>query len=115
MSVYGTDTNNTQNQVLGNFLPLSYPNYIDYKNQNDVFTDLAVFAFIPNTVSGAEAGQKPSRVNVQMASGNYFSTLGVKAALGRTFLPEDDKDPEAAPWQFWITSSGSADSAVTRR
>src|SRR5713226_4016541 len=45
MYVYGTDTSNAQNSLLGAFMPVSYPNYVDYKNQNDVFTDLAVYNF----------------------------------------------------------------------
>ena len=32
-----------------------------------------------------------------LASGNYFELLGVKAALGRTFTPEDDRTPGAHP------------------
>jgi len=32
-----------------------------------------------------------------LASGNYFEMLGVKAALGRTFTPEDDRTPGAHP------------------
>ena len=90
MYVYGTDSSNTQNQVLGAYLPVSYPNYVDYKNSNDVFEDLAVYAF-PNPVS-LGGGDKPEPVNVQVVSGNYFSVLGVKAAMGRVFLPEEDRD-----------------------
>src|SRR5437016_1209729 len=90
MYVYGTDASNTQS-LFGAFLPVSYPNYIDYKNQNDVFSALAVYSF-PNAVSAAAAGEKPAPVNVQLVSGNYFSVLGVKAASGRTFLPEEDVD-----------------------
>jgi len=110
MTVYGTDTSNTQNLVLGAFMPLSYPNYVDYKNQNDVFTDLAVYTF-PYGVSLAGA-EKPTAVNVQIVSGNYFSLLGVKAALGRTFLPEEDKVAGASAvavldYKFWQRQFGS--------
>jgi predicted permease len=90
MYVHGTDTNNTGNALLGTFLPVSYPNYVDYREQNDVFEDLAGYTF-PNPVS-LGGGDKPTPVNVQVVSGNYFSLLGVKAAMGRAFLPEDDKD-----------------------
>src|SRR5262245_19201984 len=89
MFVYGTDANNASNAVLGQFMPLSYPNYVDYKTQNSVFSALAVYSF-PNQVSLGSGG-KPEPANVQLVSGNYFSALGVKAALGRTFLPDEDK------------------------
>ena len=34
---------------------------------------------------------EPEQVFGAIVSGNYFAVLGVKAALGRTFLPEEDK------------------------
>jgi putative ABC transport system permease protein len=109
MFVYGTDTN-TRSAVLGNFMPLSYPNYADYKAQNDVFTGAGVYSF-PNTANLA-GGEKPASVNVQLVSGNYFSLLGVKAALGRTFLPEEDRTAGAAAvavldYKFWQRRYGS--------
>src|SRR5215472_2442704 len=61
MFVYGTDANNTSNGVLGQFMPLSYPNYVDYKTQNGVFSELAVDSF-PNRVS-LGGGGKPEPAN----------------------------------------------------
>src|SRR5437016_9302838 len=52
MYVYGTDSSNAQNAVLGKYMPVSYPNYVDYKTQNDVFAELGVYGF-PNAVSMA--------------------------------------------------------------
>src|SRR5258708_5690515 len=40
-------------------------------------------------------GGKPERVRGGIVSGNYFSDLGVKALIGRTFLPEEDRTPNA--------------------
>src|SRR5271165_5859561 len=47
-----------------------------------------------------------------MVSGNYFSVLGVQAALGRTFLPEEDGAPNAHPvvvlsHSFWTNQFGA--------
>jgi predicted permease len=72
----------------------SYPNYVDVRDRNDVFTDLAAFTF---------AGMSLSRngnneiIYGYLASGNYFELLGVNAALGRTFTPKDDRTPNADP------------------
>jgi predicted permease len=104
MFVYGTDTN-SQSSVLGTFMPVSYPNYLDYKNQNDVFTDLAIYDF-PNVVNGSVAGEKPAPLNVQLVSPNYFSTLGLHALYGRTFLPDEGKDEGSSSvavldYKFW--------------
>src|SRR5262245_51952570 len=108
--VYGTDSSNTQNAVLGTFHPLSYPNYLDYRAQNDVFVDLAAYSF-PQGVS-LGGGEKPAPVNVQVVSGNYFSLVGVRAAFGRTFRPEEDQETGASAvavlnHKFWQRQFGS--------
>jgi hypothetical protein len=38
-----------------------------------------------------EVGGQGGTANGQVVSGEYFSTLGVKAMLGRTISPQDDK------------------------
>ena len=48
----------------------------------------------------------------EIVSGNYFSVLGVKAILGRTFLPEEDGAPNAHPvvvlsHAFWTNQFGA--------
>ena len=48
-------------------------------------------------------------VQAQAVSGNYFSVLGVNAAIGRTFLPDEDEEPGAHPVivlsdRFWRRS-----------
>lgn len=42
-------------------------------------------------------GEKPERVWGAIVSGNYFDVLGVKALIGRTFLPEEDRTPNTHP------------------
>jgi predicted permease len=39
----------------------------------------------------------PEPVHQKFVSGNYFTMLGVRAALGRTVLPSDDRLPVGAP------------------
>ncbi len=39
----------------------------------------------------------PERGPGAVVSGNYFDVLGVKALIGRTFLPEEDRTPNAHP------------------
>ena len=56
---------------------------------------------------------------MQFASGNYFRTLGVRAAIGRTIEPNDDGPQTWAPvamigHRFWQRVFG-ADPAVTSR
>ena len=37
---------------------------------------------------------EPERVSGELISASYFSLLGVRAAHGRTFLPEEDHAPD---------------------
>jgi predicted permease len=39
----------------------------------------------------------PEPVAIMWVSGNYFSTLGIAAAIGRTLLPSDDPSPPGEP------------------
>ena len=53
----------------------------------------------------------------QLVSGNYFSMLGVGAALGRTLVPSDATDPGAAPvavlgYDAWRSRFGGDSSIV---
>ncbi len=66
---------------------ISYLNYKDYRDQNDVFTGLA--AFFVNGVTLTGRGD-PQQETAAIVSANYFDVLGVKPLLGRTFSKEDD-------------------------
>src|SRR6185295_236530 len=64
-------------------------NFSDWKEQNQVFTDMAVFfdrSF--NLTSDGE----PEEVPVQFGTTNLFSVLGTNALLGRTFVADDGSD-----------------------
>lgn len=68
-----------------------YPDYLDYRDQSGVFEGLiAHFPLVPVSLS---AGGAPERIWGQLATANYFSLLGIKPALGRGFLPEEDRIP----------------------
>lgn len=74
----------------------SAPDYIDWKEQNSVFQDIA--AFNANSDLGlnlSEAGH-PERISATSVTGNLFSVLGVTPALGRSFVPDEER-PGSAP------------------
>jgi predicted permease len=77
-----------------NYNRFSYPNYVDVRDRNRVFEGLAAYYFAPFNLSGAS---QTERVFGKVVSGNYFSVLGVEMALGRGFLPEEDRVPNANP------------------
>jgi putative ABC transport system permease protein len=80
----------------------SYPNYVDLRDQNRSFSGLVVRQQHSSAVSdsaerqGSSAGQAEASWG-EAVSGNYFDVLGVKAALGRTFLQEEDRTQGTHP------------------
>jgi predicted permease len=70
--------------------PVSVLNFQDFRAQNDVFTGMA--AFVPWGVTFSGRG-RAEPFTAQLVSANYFSLLGVNAAIGRTFLPDEDTKP----------------------
>src|SRR5687767_762286 len=67
---------------------LSYPNYLEFRDRNEVLSGLLLYRFIPLSLSRSGANE---RIWGYEVTGNYFDVLGVKAIHGRTFLPEEDK------------------------
>lgn len=67
---------------------VSYPNYRDFERANRVFTALAAEANLAYLVGD---GASSEQVVGAQVSANYFSTLGVRPALGRAFAPEEDR------------------------
>ncbi len=67
---------------------VSPANFLDWKEQNQVFEDMA--ATMRATVNLTGSGE-PERLRGHRVSASFFPMLGVQAALGRTFLPEEDQ------------------------
>jgi predicted permease len=92
----------------------SYPMYEAILARTNVFSSVLAMA-------GAGqldlSGNGPaSLVGGELVSGNYFDTLGVSSALGRTLAPSDDQ-PGATPvivlsYAYWQRAFGSAPDAV---
>jgi predicted permease len=72
----------------------SYPDFLDLRDRNTSFGGMTAFAFAPASLTG---DGKPERIWATIVTANYFDVLGVKPALGRGFLPEEDKSPSGAP------------------
>jgi len=70
---------------------VSLPNYEDYRDRNTVFEGLV--SMVGASVSMIVGEGEPQSVSARVVTGNYFDVLGVPAALGRTFRPEEDQAP----------------------
>ena len=74
--------------------PVSYPNFRDWRAQNEVFEDIA--AYCPTVITYTTA-ERAERIAGEMVSDNYFSLLGVTPVSGRAFLPEENGAPGSGP------------------
>jgi putative ABC transport system permease protein len=96
--------------------PVSVPGFRDYSARTDLFTSAAVENGIAMNLTG---GAEPERVNVSKVSGQYFSTLGIPAAVGRTLQPDEaeaGKDHVVVlTWGYWQSHFGGDKSAVGRK
>ena len=73
----------------------SYPDYLDMRDRNHSFDDLAAFN-IPQV--GLDTGEGPSAAWGVEASGNYFDALRIKPYLGRFFHASDEHGANSAPY-----------------
>src|SRR5690242_3174037 len=95
---------------------ISYPMYKDFHDNNQVFSGM--FCRFP-TATSLGYGNHTERVDAELVSGTYFAVLGVSAAMGRTFTPDDDRIPGGHPivvlsYSFWQSRFASDRSIVGR-
>jgi len=109
----GSDTGHSSSYGGDQFNYFSYPMYRDLRDQNSVFSGM--LAMFPAQV-GIQWHNTPGLANSELVSGNYFSLLGVKPALGRLFIPEDSATRGASPYvvlsyRYWVQHF-AADSSI---
>lgn len=95
---------------------ISYPMFQALQSRATVFSSVAAFAGpVQLALSGNGA---PSTVQAVLATGDYFNTLEVSAALGRTITPLDDtvaSSPVAVlAYGYWKSAFGGSPSVIGR-
>jgi predicted permease len=97
---------------------ISYLEYLDLRDRSKSFNGLVAFQ---ETTLGFSSGANvlPRRKDGQLITGNYFDVLGVAPALGRAFLPEEDKVPGRdavviLSHSFWERDFGSDPAVIGR-
>ena len=100
-------------------LSSSYRDYVDIRDRSRSFQGLAAFSYV-----GAGFTAKPGAPTAlkmgMLSSGNLFRTMGVQPAIGRDFLPDEDKVPGRDAvvilgHGFWEQQFGGDPSVVGRR
>jgi predicted permease len=113
-SSYGDCERGNEKNPYGCSLP--YPFFELIRSAKDVFSGATAFAGPAHLIL---SGNGLARMTGgEVVSGDYFSTLGVKAAVGRTLGPDDDT-PSAPPavvlsYDFWQTAFGADPAAIGR-
>jgi len=94
----------------------SYPMYQQFLADNGTMSDL--FAFAPNGRANVVVDGQAEVASIYLTTGNYYQALGVRARLGRTLVPDDDRAdaPPAAviSSKYWNSRFGSDPAAVGR-
>jgi putative ABC transport system permease protein len=87
---------------------VSAANYLDWKSQNQVFENMAIYTYHGFTLTG---GEKPEQVDASAVSSSFFETLGVQPMLGRVFSPQEDEPGRSnvvvLSHRFWQEHFGS--------
>jgi predicted permease len=95
---------------------VSYPDFEDIQRQADGWVDLFAYRF---GVDGLNAGDRADHILTNYVTGDYFTALGIKPALGRLILPAEGKVPGADPvivlgYSCWKTRFGGDPSVIGR-
>ncbi|PYV45968.1 MAG: hypothetical protein DMG06_00335 [Acidobacteria bacterium] len=67
---------------------VSGPDFLDWREQNEVFEQIAAYDSGEINLTG---GDEPERIRCGRVSARFFSLLGVRPAMGRAFLDEEDR------------------------
>src|SRR5271165_2261127 len=86
----------------------SYPMYRDLRDRCTAFSGLIGVA---SAQAGVTWNNRSELVPAEIVSGNYFSVLGVRPAVGRVLAPDDDTVKDGNPvavlsYSYWTASLG---------
>jgi putative ABC transport system permease protein len=94
---------------------ISTLNFLDWQHDNTVFDFMAGQAGGSVTLTG---GTEPVQLRGARVSAHYFEIFGVRAALGRTFLPGEDEDGKqrvvVLSHALWASRFGADASIINR-
>ena len=97
-------------------LPISPADFLDWKDASRSFASMAALSGGSLTLTGEG---DPRRMRAMNVTGNYFDVLGIKPALGRTFLPEETESSGQSrvvllSYQLWLSVFGGRTDVLGR-
>jgi putative ABC transport system permease protein len=105
-----------QSKVVWLRAPVSYPDYVDYRDKTQSFEGMAAATGL-NEFSLAQGGE-PELVKGEYVTENYFEVLKVGALKGRTFAKEEGQTPARVvvlSEHLWRTRFNSDQTIVGRQ
>jgi len=113
-SQFNTSGQSLGGQTAAQRTTVSPANLADYAG-SPAFATLASFDVAAKNLTGLGT---PERLQGEAVSANFFDVLGVKPSVGRTFLPEEDRDGAAGAViitdQFWRDRLGADTNVLAR-
>ncbi|HYM23575.1 MAG TPA: ABC transporter permease [Vicinamibacterales bacterium] len=82
----------SERTTTGHSMSISWPNFEDWRAQNDVFEHFGIYR---NATVNLTGGDEPERLNAAHASSAMFAAIGIAPEAGRVFGADDDR-PGAA-------------------
>jgi predicted permease len=105
-----------QSRVVWLRAPISYPDYVDYREQAQSFAGMA--AATGTSEFSLARGGEPELIKGEYVTENYFDVLGVGALSGRTFIKEEGQTPARVvvlSEHLWRTRFDSDSTIIGRR
>jgi len=94
--------------------PISYPDYLDYRNQVQSFEGLA--AISGTSEFSLTQGSEPELIKGEYVTPNYFDVLAVGAMMGRVFVDGDTQAPVVILSEhIWRTRFNSDSTIIGRQ
>src|ERR1700680_1426291 len=81
---------------LGSHAAVSPPDFLDYRKLNTSFSHFGAYFVLDSSPSNLTTGERTEQVRSTMITADFFETLGVEPALGRTLQEADEQatDPQ---------------------
>jgi predicted permease len=101
----------------GQSAAFSYPALVELRSQAQVFSDVFAYGL---GIAGLSFEHRPREFTFSSVTGNYFTALGLKPAVGRLFLPGEGEKPgdEAVVvlgYSYWQKNFGGDPGIVDKK